>query len=210
MQNLAGSTKSTETFAAELRVIGAVPTPTDTPDGETKALVEGRIVLPNGFNLRIVRRWCYLSVICDPRLPESVVAELNELPFHGKAGPYSGPSGKLGSVARVSGYAGGMTADMILEEHGVGHWHCDTVEAACVLVKVLKEAIPRFRIDAVSAHRHYIQSYTEAWIAECAPMLDRTGLIPSLLRAALYKDQALDTSHPLIRELQATYPRQAV
>lgn len=210
MHNLAGYHNSTEAFSNELRVIGARILPTDAPDGETGACVIGEIQLPAGFTLRIVRRWVYHSVTISPHIPETVVAELNQLPFHGTKGHYSGPSGTLGAVARATGYAGGMTTAEILKEHGVSHWHCDTIEATCALVKALEQAILRCRLDVVSAHRHYIRSYTEAWLRECGPAIGSpTGLIPKILRAALYTDTCLDSDHPLVRELRATYPQPA-
>lgn len=210
MKNLTDSpTVATEAFRVELARCGIDAAPAAKPS-DVGVTIEGAVDLPGGFTLRVERRWCYAEVRITPALPFDAANEINETRHVEDGSHYSAHNGKLGGLARVHGYAGGLFGDRLrsYSRGFVRRWHADALGALAALVATTRAVIERRGLTAEDARRAYVRATTDAWLDECGEVLRSHGVIADAVRENLHDNPDLDDADPRIVKLRAEFPRE--
>lgn len=148
MENLAGvdAAEATAKCAMELVAAGIVPKMIDEGPGEVKSRIGGSMNV-RGYEFTFRRAWVYWTVNVSPPIPCDIARKINDAPYIGDGGKYSGQPRRLGSVARVDGYAGGKEPD----EGGVVGYLIDTQRGLFDFVEVIKTEFARLTDDEIIA-----------------------------------------------------------
>ena len=128
MQNLAGHPKATELIAIELQKAGIPIEALDSPWGEPRAMLGGRL-----GKFRFRRGWVYW-IVDDAEMSEAHASQINSAPRESQdATRYSGDN-TWGGVIRVDGFAGGTSV-----RGPVDSWHIDTADGLAYFADRLRE-----------------------------------------------------------------------